>query len=431
MTLASHRASAPFHLMIKPAGPACNLACQYCYYLGKQSLYPGSDFRMSAAALEQATRAYLHASPAAEVVFGWQGGEPLLAGLDFYRRAVGLQAQYVAPGQRIQNTLQTNGTLLTGEWCDFLREHKFLVGLSLDGPRQVHDAYRRDQGGAFTFDRVMSAARLLKEHRVEFNILATVHAANAGRPREVYRFLRDEVGARFLQFIPIVEPSRTPAGEAPVTDRSVQGLQWGRFLIGVFDEWVQRDVGSVFVQAFDSALASWLGAAPSLCVFAEECGRALVLEHNGDLYSCDHFVQPDCRLGNIMESSLAELVDSDKQRAFGRAKKEALPGRCRECRFLFACHGGCPKDRLLESGNDEPPLNHLCRGYQAFFQHVDKPMREMADLVRQGRPAAEIMPGPASGTRPLAQIPRGTARNAPCPCGSGRKYKHCHGRKAD
>jgi len=427
MTGTGPRASSPFHLMIKPAGPACNLACSYCYYRGKQSLYPGSDFRMSEAVLEQATRAYLHANPAAEVVFGWQGGEPLLAGLDFYRRAVGLQAQYAAPGQRVQNTLQTNGTLLTEEWCGFLREHGFLVGLSLDGPRGLHDAYRRDQSGAPTFDRVMAAARLLKGHQVDFNILATVHAANADHPRAVYRFLRDEVGAHFLQFIPIVEPSLHPRRETPVTDRSVKGLQYGRFLIGVFDEWVQRDVGSVFVQMFDSTLASWLGGVSSLCVFVEECGRALVLEHNGDLYSCDHFVQRDCHLGNIMAASLAELVECDKQRAFGRAKQVALPRRCRECRFLFACNGGCPKHRLLESVKGEPSLNHLCRGYRAFFQHVDKPMQTMADLVRHGRPAADIM-----HTRTTGAQARGLPRvrpNEPCPCGSGRKYKHCHGRE--
>ena len=428
MSVTETRASSPFHLMIKPAGPDCNLACEYCYYRGKRSLYPGSDLRMSERVLEQVVRSYLHANPTPEVVFGWQGGEPLLAGLDFYRRAVALQAQHAAPGQRVENTLQTNGTLLTEEWCEFLREHGFLVGLSLDGPRDCHDAYRRDPAGAPTLHRVMSAARLLKAHRVQFNILATVHAANADHPVEVYRFLRDEVGARFLQFIPIVEPSRDPRGGTPVTVRSVAGPQYGRFLIGVFDEWVQRDVGRVFVQAFDSALASWLGGDSSLCVFAEECGRALVLEHNGDLYSCDHFVQADRHLGNIMRSPLAKLVDSDSQRAFGRAKRDALPRSCRECRFLFACHGGCPKDRLVAAERGEPPPNHLCRGYRAFFQHIDRPMRMMADLVRRGRLAAEIMHTPASGAPLRAGVSAATGRNSPCPCGSGRKYKHCHGR---
>ena len=245
MTPAGPRASSPFHLMIKPAGPACNLACEYCYYRDKQSLYPGSDFRMSEAVLEQATRAYLHANPSPEVVFGWQGGEPLLAGLEFYRRAVALQAQHAAPGQRVQNTLQTNGTLLTGEWCEFLREHKFLVGLSLDGPRALHDAYRHSPTGAPTFDQVMAGARLLKSHGVEFNILTTVHAANVAHPLEVYHFLRHEVGAQFLQFIPIVEPTAEVESGQPVTDRSATGPEYGRFLIRVFDEWVRRDVGGV------------------------------------------------------------------------------------------------------------------------------------------------------------------------------------------
>ena len=420
--------STRFHLMIKPAGPACNLACRYCYYRDKQSLYPGSSFRMSEATLERVVRAHLDANPAAEVVFGWQGGEPLLVGLDFYQRAVALQARCAAPGQRVQNTLQTNGTMLTEEWCEFLQEHGFLVGLSLDGPRHCHDAYRRDQAGGPTFDRVMAAARLLRAHRVEFNILATVHAANADHPLEVYRFLRDEVGAQFLQFIPIVEAARDPSGRSPVTDRSVSGSQYGRFLIGVFDEWVRRDVGGVFVQAFDSALTSWLGGVSPLCVFAEECGRALVLEHNGDLYSCDHFVQPDCRLGNIMESPLAELVESGAQRGFGRAKRQSLPRLCQECRFLFACHGGCPKDRLLAAEGGEPPMNYLCRGYRSFFRHIDRPMRMMAGLLRQQRPAAEIMHMLASGSGPAARK-AAPPRNAPCPCGSGRKYKHCHGRR--
>ncbi len=397
------RASSPFHLMIKPVGADCNLACEYCYYRGKRSLYPGSDFRMADEVLEQATRAYLRANPAPEVVFGWQGGEPLLAGLDFYRRAVALQAECADEGQRVSNTLQTNGTLLDEEWCEFLREHGFLVGLSLDGPRAAHDAYRRDPTGGPTFDRVMTAA-------------------NAGRPVEVYRFFRDEVGARFIQFIPIVEPVAAADGGTSVSERSVSGDEYGRFLSRVFDEWVQRDVGTVFVQTFDSALASWLGGPAALCVFAEECGRALVLEHNGDLYACDHFVRPEYRLGNIMESPLAEMVDSEQQQTFGRAKREALPAACGECHYLFACRGGCPKNRLIPQNPGEPASNHLCAGYRYFFAHID--------LVRRGRPAAEVMQSEPE-SRPAEALPyAGTPRNAPCPCGSGRKYKHCHGRRA-
>jgi uncharacterized protein len=405
-----------FHVMLKPRGPVCNLGCAYCYYLSKDGLYPGSDFCMSDEVLESFTRQYIAAQRVPEVTFGWQGGEPLLMGLDFFRRAVALQDKHRKPGMRVVNALQTNGTLLDDAWCRFFREHDFLVGLSLDGPREAHDAYRADKGGRPTFDRVMAGLALLREHGVEFNILATVHAANADRPIEVYRFLRDEVDARFIQFIPIVQ--REGGG---VSARSVVAEQFGRFLIAVFDEWARRDVGRVFVQIFDVALAAWVGAPPGLCVFDETCGNALVLEHNGDLYACDHFVDPHYRLGNILQTPLVDLVGSERQRRFGLDKRDALPETCRVCEVRFVCNGGCPKNRLQG-------LNYLCEGYKAFFQHVDGPMRFMAAELEARRPPANIMHHLAQREAELERRFAQANRNDPCPCGSGLKFKHCHGK---
>jgi uncharacterized protein len=420
-----------FHVMVKPRGPICNLTCAYCYYLSKERLYPGSDFRMGDELLESFTRQYIEAQRVPEVTFGWQGGEPLLMGLDFFRRAVELQERYRPAGTRIVNTLQTNGVLLDDRWCRFFRAHDFLVGLSLDGPRELHDAYRRDKGGAPTFDRVMQGLELLKTHGVEFNVLATVHAANAPHPLEVYRFFRDQVTARFVQFIPIVQrESETGFQAGPaLTPRSVTGTQYGDFLIAVFDEWVRRDVGRVFVQIFDVALAAWMGQRPGLCIFDETCGLALALEHNGDLYACDHFVEPRYRLGNIQDTPLVELVGSAQQRQFGQDKRDALPRACRECRYRFVCNGGCPKNRLLTTPEGEPGLNVLCQGYRAFFAHVERPMRLMAEELRAGRPAANVMRRLAGEQAELQRRFAAAGRNDPCPCGSGRKFKHCHGRK--
>ena len=386
--------SAPeaFHVVAKPRGALCNLACAYCFYLSKEALYPGRDPRMRDALLEAAVRQHIEAQRAPEVVFDWQGGEPTLMGLDFFRRAVGLQQRYRRPGTRILNTLQTNGTTLDAEWCRFLRESGFLVGVSLDGPRALHDAYRVDRGGSPTFDRVMAGIALLQAHGVEFNVLTAVHAANAGRGLEVYRFLREAARAPVVQFIPIVE--RDAGGEG-VTSRSVTGRQYGEFLMEVFAEWVRRDVGRVFVQIFDVALGVWFGRSSSLCVFAETCGAAPALEHNGDLYSCDHFVEPAHRLGNIADTPLGELVASPRQRAFGRAKRDALPRFCRECPVLFACNGGCPKDRFVKAPDGEPGLNYLCEGLRAFFTRIDRPMRTMAGLLRQHRSPALVMSMPS------------------------------------
>jgi uncharacterized protein len=410
-------APSAFHVMLKPRGPVCNLDCAYCYYLSKESLYPGSDFCMSDELLEAFTRQYIEAQRVSEVTFGWQGGEPLLMGLDFFRRAVALQETHRKPGMRIVNALQTNGTLLDDDWCRFFREHDFLIGLSLDGPRQVHDAYRVDKGGNPSFDRVVAGLDLLKQHVVEFNILTTVHAANADFPLEVYRFLRDEAGARFIQFIPIVQ--RENEG---ISARSVRAEQFGDFLIAIFDEWVRRDVGRIFVQIFDVALAAWVGAPPGLCVFDKTCGNALVLEHNGDLYACDHFVEPRYRLGNVLETPLVELVGAEQQRQFGLDKQDALPGVCRACEVRFVCNGGCPKNRLRG-------VNYLCEGYKMFFHHIDESMRFMAAELEARRPPANIMQHLVQQEAELERLFAQANRNDPCPCGSGRKFKHCHGKR--
>jgi uncharacterized protein len=422
-----------FHVLGKPSGATCNLDCTYCFFLSKEKLYPNSRFRMTDELLETYIRQMIESQRAPEVTIAWQGGEPTLMGLDFYRRSIEYEQKYARPGTTIQHTMQTNGILLNDVWCEFFREHDFLIGLSLDGPQKMHDTYRVDKGGAPTFHKVLRAARLLQEHQVEFNILTTVNAANADHPLEVYRFLRDEVGTQFIQFIPIVERINDH-GEIgfqegnQVSERSVKPEQWGEFLITIFDEWVRHDVGRVFVQMFDAALASWVGAPPTLCIFSETCGNALALEHNGDLYSCDHFVEPKYLLGNITKRHMIELVASDQQRQFGLHKRESLPRYCRECEVRFACHGECPKNRFIETPDGEPGLNYLCAGYKAFFNHIDRPMRIMAELLRRNRAPAEVMLVLATEEAQLQKALAKAGRNDPCPCGSGRKFKHCHGR---
>jgi len=406
------RAQAQFHLLAKPTGAICNLDCKYCFFLSKEMLYPGSRFRMADELLETYIRQLLESQPGPEVIVGWQGGEPTLMGLEFFERSVEYVDRYKKPRQRVSYTIQTNGTKLDAAWCAFFKKHNVLVGLSVDGPRALHDAYRVDKGGRGTFDDVMRGWTFLHRHGVYVNILCTVHAANADYPLEVYRFFRDELKTEFIQFIPIIErvtPEMLPVanggwgerGSDPrplfllegnqVTDRSVGAEQWGRFLIGVFDEWVKRDVGTIYVQMFDAALASWVGAPPSMCIFSETCGTALALEHNGDLYSCDHFVEPKYLLGNIQQVHMLQLVTSEQQRQFGLAKRDTLPRYCRECPVRFACHGECPKNRFISTPDGEPGLNYLCAGYLAFFTHIDRPMRLMADLLRKGRFADEAM----------------------------------------
>jgi uncharacterized protein len=421
-----------FHVLAKPTGAACNLDCKYCFFLVKENLYPGSRFRMPDDVQESYIRQQIESQSGPEATIAWQGGEPTLMGLDFFRRSIEIEKKYQKPGTTIQNATQTNGVLLDDEWCEFFRENNFLVGLSLDGPRAIHDSYRVDKGGQPTFDKVMRAARLMQQNHVEFNILTTVHAANSDHPLEVYRFLRDQVRTQFIQLIPIVERvnERGEVGNQEgneVTDRSVKPEQWGRFLISIFEEWVRRDVGRVFVQMFDAALASWVGAPPAMCIFAETCGKAVALEHNGDLYSCDHFVEPKYLLGNIQRESMAQLVGSEQQVKFGNDKRDLLPRYCQECEVRFACHGECPKNRFIQTPDGEPGLNYLCAGYKAFFNHIDVPMRIMAEFLRHNRAPAEIMKWYAEEEAKRAAVFEGTRRNDPCPCGSGRKYKHCHG----
>ncbi len=419
-----------FHVMAKPRGPICNLACAYCYYLPKAQMYPDSDFRMSDAILETFTRQYIEAQGVPEVTFGWQGGEPLLMGIPFYERALELQERYRRPGMRIVNTLQTNGTLITPEWAAFFREHNFLVGLSLDGPQEMHDAYRVDRAGRPTWASVMAGMRTLQAHNVEYNILCTVHAANAPHPLEVYRFFRDEAQVKFIQFIPIVRRINTTGHQEglQVTPSSVGSEQYGAFLMGVFDEWVRHDVGQVFVQIFDVALAAWTGQRPGLCVFEPVCGLGLAMEHNGDVYSCDHFVEPRHFLGNIEETPLIDLVTSEQQRQFGRAKLDTLPAQCMSCDVRFVCNGACPKDRILTTSEGEPGLSYLCAGYKAFFHHIDRPMRMMVEELRHERAPANVMARIAAEDAAWEHALASTGRNDPCPCGSGKKFKHCHGR---
>jgi uncharacterized protein len=427
--------------MTKPVGPLCNLDCQYCFYLEKVNLYPDTpSFRMSDATLETYVRQVIESQDAPEIAFAWQGGEPTLMGVEFYRRVVELQRRYCPPGRRVANALQTNGTLLDDEWCAFLRENAFLVGLSIDGPREIHDRYRLDKRGQPTFDKVMNAMALLKRHRVEFNTLTVVHRETAKRPSEVYRFLKEH-GSGYMQFIPLVErvgdgglltlappPGLHPKKPvSPVTPWSVDPRDYGEFLCVIYDEWVRKDVGRVYVQLFDVALGIWLGMPAAMCVFAETCGNALALEHNGDLYSCDHFVYPEYRIGNILETPIRDLVDSEEQRRFGQDKQDALPRYCRECDVRFACNGECPKHRFLATPDGEPGLNYLCAGYKRFFRHIDPTMKAMAELVRQGYPASNVMHLVSLQERASVSARRWetASRNDPCPCGSGLKFKRC------
>lgn len=419
-----------FHIMAKPSGSACNLNCDYCFFLKKERLYPGSNFRMSDEVHEAYIKQLFEAHQVPQVTVAWQGGEPTLMGLDFFRRSVELQNKYRKPGTHIENTFQTNGILLNDEWGQFFYENKFLVGLSIDGPKELHDFYRKDKGGHGTFDRVMRAARLLQKHRVEFNILSTVNAKNADYPLEVYRFFRDEIRAHYIQFIPIVERDNENGFQEGnrVTARSVRSDQWGRFLIEIFEEWVKRDVGQTFVLNFDGALAGWLGKSGTVCIFGSTCGMGLALEHNGFLYSCDHFVEPNYYLGNILETPMIDLVASEKQRKFGEDKKNTLPQYCHQCEVLSICHGECPKNRFINAPNGEAGLNYLCEGYKAFFKYADRPMKIMAELIRRGQTADSVMQIMAGEKANVQRQIAKAGRNDPCPCGSGMKFKKCHGK---
>jgi len=421
------------HVLTKPIGPICNLDCEYCFYLHKDQLYgDGERWRMSDETLEAYVRQTVEAQPdkVDEITFAWQGGEPTLTGIEFYERAIELQRKLVPANKRIQNTMQTNGVLLDERWCEFLRANRFLVGLSIDGPAELHDRYRRDKQGRPTFEAVLRGLKLLEKHGVEYNLLIAVNRQNGDHGRRVYTYLRDN-GARFVQFIPIVE--RRAVGTNSVSSRSVQPEQFGDFLIEVFDEWVHRDVGRVYVQIVEEAVRAWLDLEPALCLFRRQCGRAIVLEHNGDLYSCDHFVDPDYKLGNIHDRPIIELANGDGQVHFGQEKEATLPEYCRQCDVRFVCNGECPKNRFINTPDRELGLNYLCAGYRKFFRHVDPHMRMIVDEIKQGHQAANVMHRLNAERRakkkqaPTAPRPTGgpPARNDPCPCGSGKKYKKC------
>jgi uncharacterized protein len=384
------------HVLSKPTGAICNLDCSYCFFLDKEELYPGSKFRMTDEVLETYIRQLIESHKTREVTVAWQGGEPTLMGVDFFRKAIAYQEKYRKPGTIFENTLQTNGTLLDDEWCEFFKENNYLIGLSLDGPRELHDANRVDKKGGPTFDRVMRGLRLLQKHGVEYNILTTVNRVNAAHPLEVYRFLRDEVKTSWIQFIPVIErineDGRTLYQQGnTVSENSVLPEQFGNFLITIFDEWVRKDVGKIFVQTFEAAVRSWLNMPTGMCFFSPTCGSGVALEHNGDLYSCDHFVEPDYLLGNIQENSMAELVSRDRQFKFGQDKLNTLPKYCLDCEVRFACHGECPKHRFMNTPDGEPGLNYLCAGYKAFFTHIDEPLKIIVDLFNKGRAAEEVM----------------------------------------
>jgi uncharacterized protein len=407
-----HPLPAGFHLMAKPAGPACNLACDYCFYREKKIFFSEDQtFRMSDEILEAYTREYIKSQPGNTVVFEWQGGEPTLAGLDFFQRALILQKKYNV-GKQISNSLQTNGTLIDDEWCTFLKKNNFLVGLSLDGPEAVHNAYRKDKNGHPTFNKVFNALKMMQEQGVEVNVLAAVNRKSGNHPLEIYRFLR-EADVRFIQFIPIVERNADPKARqlgiplavppsithvetsTAVTPWSVEPNQYGEFLIRIYDEWIAHDVGEIFVMNFEWTLGAWAGVRPGMCHISRRCGQNLIMEHNGDIYSCDHFMYPAFRLGNILEGGLVEMVNSPKQIAFGVAKETALPGYCRCCDVLFACRGGCPKHRFTATPDGEPGLNYLCPGFKDFFHHAQPSMEKMLALISQGNPVKKVMEMPS------------------------------------
>lgn len=392
-------ASQPFQVVAKPNGPRCNLACSYCYYLAKEDLYPSTKrFRMSDEVLEIYIRDYIASQQRLgipEIWFVWQGGEPTMLGVDFFLKAVEFQKRYRPSGHAVRNALQTNGTLLDAEWGAFLKEHDFLVGLSIDGPSDLHNRYRFDRRHMPSFDKVISALRMLRDQAVNFNVLTVVHRHNAQHPRRIYRFLKNE-GVEFIQFIPLV--GRAARGtqssgdvQTLVTPSSVRPGAYGEFLCAVFDEWIRRDVGRIFVQFFDVQLGLWMGLPASLCWFAETCGRGMALEHNGDLYACDHYVYPEYLLGNIIRTPIDTLANAPGQIRFGNAKRDTLPAACRACEYRFACNGGCPQHRFLKTPDGDPGLNYFCASYKRFFAHAGRHLQTMARLVSRGEPAARTM----------------------------------------
>jgi uncharacterized protein len=425
-----------FSIMVKPVGPLCNLNCTYCYYLEKKSLFTEkTNFRLTDELLENYIKQYIESQQVPSVTFVWQGGEPTLLGIDYFRKAVELQRKY-ANGKTIENAFQTNGTKLNDEWCSFYAENKMLVGISIDGEEHNHDHFRRTVSGGPTFKRVMKGIDLLHKHRVEFNTLSCVNSYNVKYASETYRFLK-RIGSGFIQFLPVVERLAARMNnnglnlvapgfmdDASVTDWSVPSTDFGKFLITIFNEWVRNDVAKYYVQIFDATLANYAGEMPGLCTFAETCGDALVMEHNGDIFSCDHFVYPDNILGNISDIPITDLVQSQKQFDFGIAKRNNLPGYCLKCDVRYACNGECPKHRFILTPDGKPGLNYLCEGYKLFFQHVLPYMEFMARELKNKRAPANVMSW-IRNRENQAVRPAMPERNDPCPCGSGKKFKHC------
>ena len=435
----SMSSSTAFHVMAKPIGPICNIDCEYCFYLEKENLYPEqhrgkNNWAMPDDILEKFIKQKIESTDLEEESFTWQGGEPTLLGVEYFRKVIQIQDKY-ANGKKINNAFQTNGILLDDNWCEFFAENSFLIGLSIDGPRELHDKYRIDKGGRPTFDRVMHGLNLLKKHKIDFNTLTVVQKNNSYHPIEVYNFLK-ETGSSYMQFIPIVERISgeqtnglsivLPGNKnAEVSDWSVEPEQFGNFLIKIFNNWVRNDVGKYFVQIFDVSLEAWVGLQPGLCLFSKTCGKALALEHNGDLYSCDHYVFPGNKLGNIMESPLIKMVESEQQEKFGTNKKDELPAYCRNCEVKFICNGECPKNRFLNTPAGEFGLNYLCAGYKKFFNYIDPYMKFMANELKANRPPANVMRWTKEKERNPESVKVG--RNEPCFCGSGKKFKNCCG----
>ncbi|MCX8064257.1 MAG: anaerobic sulfatase maturase [Candidatus Hydrogenedentes bacterium] len=426
----------PFHIMAKPVGPTCNLRCEYCFYLEKYKMFPSIKV-MQEQVLKKFIQEYISVNPSEEIVFGWQGGEPTIAGTSFFKKAVEYQELF-SLGKKIINTFQTNGVNLNEEWIDFLTTYNFLVGISIDGPKSIHDNFRKDKENKGSFEKVLSAIKIMREKGTEFNTLTCVHKKNWMKGREIYNFLKS-VGSRFMQFIPIVERYThnrkdglflgTPCDEAYVTEWSITPEQWGQFLVSVFDEWVKMDVGKIFVQIFDMVLTGWVGLEPPLCVMSKECGRALIIEADGSIYSCDHYVYPEFYLGNILEKPLSEIVYCDFQKEFGKSKS-FLPKECLECKYLHVCNGGCPKHRFLEAkcrdSNSSCKRNYLCEGYYMFFDHISPYMDTMAELVKKNLPPAFVMD--IFSKERVHSESREINPNTDCPCGSGKKYKKCCGK---
>jgi uncharacterized protein len=414
------KASREFQIFAKPAGAHCNLECRYCYYLEKELLYPqAKPPRMADDLLEEYIAQQIAIAPGPEITFSWHGGEPTVLGLEYFRRIVELQGKHQPDGRRIINTIQTNGVLLTDDWCRFFAAEHFAVGLSLDGPPALHDAYRVTKDKKTTHGQVMRAYGLLRKHELPVDLLCVVHARNVQHPLEVYRFFK-EMGAQYVSLIPLVEPR--PDSPAGVSERTVPPEAFGDLLCAIFDEWFRRDIGRIIVQNLEEAARPAFGLDHSLCIFRPTCGDFPVVEHNGDFYSCDHFVTPEHRLGNIRETPLLQLLESPVQQAFGRAKQEALPACCQQCDVRSMCNGGCPKDRIIRTPDGGPGLNYLCAGYRRFFTHCRPYTVQMASLQWGGHPPAQPMQ--QLGVTAAKTIPK-VGRNDPCPCGSGRKYKRC------